>query len=85
VQISHHGINKQLQKGMSIGKFLEKVQQEFKELSRVSVENLMFVKEDLIIPHVCTPITQITLSKSQQNNIFSIDWLHLLIVDLPSI
>eukprot|EP01028_Stygiella_incarcerata_P004702 TRINITY_DN2045_c0_g1_i1.p1 TRINITY_DN2045_c0_g1~~TRINITY_DN2045_c0_g1_i1.p1 ORF type:complete len:341 (-),score=126.55 TRINITY_DN2045_c0_g1_i1:84-1106(-) len=46
-----HRRSMELQKGMSIGKFLEKVQQEFKELSRVSVENLMFVKEDLIIPH----------------------------------
>jgi len=39
-----------LKKGTSIEQFLEQVRQEFKELRGVSVENLLFVKEDLIIP-----------------------------------
>eukprot|EP00761_Pharyngomonas_kirbyi_P014319 gb/GECH01014349.1/.p1 GENE.gb/GECH01014349.1/~~gb/GECH01014349.1/.p1 ORF type:complete len:321 (+),score=120.23 gb/GECH01014349.1/:1-963(+) len=37
-------------KGTSIQKFLQLVQQEFKELQRTSVDNLLFVKEDVIIP-----------------------------------
>lgn len=41
-----------VKKGTNIDKFLELVRQEFKELRGVSVENLIFVKEDLIIPHV---------------------------------
>lgn len=44
-----------VQKGFSIGKFLEAVRQdlvqEFPELRGVSTENLLYVKEDLIIPH----------------------------------
>ena len=40
-------------KGTSIDRFLVNVREEFKELRAVSVENLLFVKEDLIIPHVC--------------------------------
>lgn len=44
-----------LKKGTSIGKFLEAVKQdlgpEFKELRGVTSDNLMYVKEDLIIPH----------------------------------
>ncbi len=31
--------------------FLYKVQQDWKELKRISVGDLMFVKEDIIIPH----------------------------------
>jgi len=38
-------------KGTTIEQFLELVRQEFKELRGVSAENLLFVKEDLIIPH----------------------------------
>lgn len=37
-------------KGTTISQFLSMVQQEFKELRAVSVDNLLFVKEDLIIP-----------------------------------
>ncbi|KAF9013985.1 XAP5, circadian clock regulator-domain-containing protein [Cyathus striatus] len=37
-------------KGDTIGTFLEKCRQQFSELRGVSVDNLMYVKEDLIIP-----------------------------------
>ncbi|CAJ0748038.1 7744_t:CDS:2, partial [Entrophospora sp. SA101] len=36
----------------SISAFLEKCRQQFHELRGVSVDNLLYVKEDLIIPHV---------------------------------
>ncbi|KAH7340764.1 XAP5-domain-containing protein [Rhizoctonia solani] len=38
-------------KGDDIASFLEKCRQQFPELRGVSVDNLMYVKEDLIIPH----------------------------------
>ncbi|KAI0637024.1 XAP5-domain-containing protein [Trametes polyzona] len=38
-------------KGDSISTFLEKCRQQFPELRGISVDNLMYVKEDLIIPH----------------------------------
>lgn len=38
-------------KGDTIANFLEKCRQQFPELRGVSVDNLMYVKEDLIIPH----------------------------------
>lgn len=38
-------------KGDSIATFLEKCRQQFPEMRGVSVDNLMYVKEDLIIPH----------------------------------
>ncbi|KAL0478213.1 circadian clock regulator protein [Acrasis kona] len=38
-------------KGTSVEGFLYKVQQDWKELKRISVGDLMFVKEDIIIPH----------------------------------
>lgn len=45
-----------MRKGDSIGEFLRAVQQqlapEFREVRTTSVENLLYVKEDLIIPHV---------------------------------
>lgn len=45
----------QVCKGDSIGEFLRAVQQqlapEFREVRTTSVENLLYVKEDLIIPH----------------------------------
>lgn len=45
----------QLRKGDTIGEFLRAVQQqlapEFREIRTTSVENLLYVKEDLIIPH----------------------------------
>ncbi|KAJ3725794.1 XAP5, circadian clock regulator-domain-containing protein [Lentinula raphanica] len=40
-------------KGDSISTFLDKCRQQFPELRGVNVDNLMYVKEDLIIPHVC--------------------------------
>lgn len=46
----------QVRKGDKIGDFLRAVQQqlapEFREVRTTSVENLLYVKEDLIIPHV---------------------------------
>ncbi|KAF8406571.1 hypothetical protein HHK36_008659 [Tetracentron sinense] len=45
----------QVRKGDAIGDFLRSVQQqlapEFREIRTTSVENLLYVKEDLIIPH----------------------------------
>ncbi|XP_073124007.1 protein XAP5 CIRCADIAN TIMEKEEPER [Henckelia pumila] len=45
----------QVRKGDTIGEFLRSVQQqlapEFREVRTTSVENLLYVKEDLIIPH----------------------------------
>ncbi|WRT69697.1 uncharacterized protein IL334_006687 [Kwoniella shivajii] len=38
-------------KGDDIGTFLNKCRQQFPELRGTSVENLMYIKEDLIIPH----------------------------------
>ncbi|GAA5979345.1 hypothetical protein JCM10908_002889 [Rhodotorula pacifica] len=38
-------------KGDTIAQFLEKCRQQFPELRAVSVDNLMYIKEDLIIPH----------------------------------
>lgn len=42
-----------IKKGATIEEFLELVRHEFKELRGVSPEHMLFVKEDLIIPHVC--------------------------------
>lgn len=39
-------------KGDDIAVFLEKCRQQFPELRGTSVDNLMYIKEDLIIPHV---------------------------------
>ncbi|GAA5973690.1 hypothetical protein JCM11641_005082 [Rhodosporidiobolus odoratus] len=38
-------------KGDSIAQFLDKCRQQFPELRAISVDNLMYIKEDLIIPH----------------------------------
>ncbi|KAG1756638.1 XAP5, circadian clock regulator-domain-containing protein [Suillus paluster] len=38
-------------KGDTVSSFLEKCRQQFPELRGVSVDNLMYIKEDLIIPH----------------------------------
>jgi hypothetical protein len=46
----------QVKKGITIEKFLGIVQREFHDLRGVSVESLMFIKEDLIIPHVSLAI-----------------------------
>lgn len=47
----------QTKKGATIGKFMEAVKaqllDEFKELRSISSEDLLYVKEDLIIPQVC--------------------------------
>jgi len=38
-------------KGSSVGRFLDVVKQECKELRGVSVDSLMFIKDDYILPH----------------------------------
>ena len=49
----------QVRKGDSIGEFLRSVQQqlatEFREVRTSAVENMIYIKEDLIIPHVHIP------------------------------
>ncbi|KAF0974536.1 hypothetical protein FDP41_006568 [Naegleria fowleri] len=40
-----------VKKGTTVESFLYKVQQEWQELKRISVSDLMYIKEDLIIPH----------------------------------
>ncbi|CEQ39065.1 SPOSA6832_00554 [Sporobolomyces salmonicolor] len=41
----------QCKKGDTIAQFLEKCRQQFPELRSISVDNMMYIKEDLIIPH----------------------------------
>lgn len=46
----------QILRGMTVGEFLEmarrELEKEFIELRTVPTDNLMYVKEDLILPHV---------------------------------
>lgn len=48
---SGHRKSVMCKKGDSISSFLDKCRQQFPELRGVSVDNLMYIKEDLIIPH----------------------------------
>ncbi|WWC73693.1 uncharacterized protein I206_107665 [Kwoniella pini CBS 10737] len=48
---SGHRKSVECMKGDDIGTFLNKCRQQFPELRGTSVENLMYIKEDLIIPH----------------------------------
>ncbi|KAF8744713.1 XAP5, circadian clock regulator, partial [Rhizoctonia solani] len=48
---SGHRKSVMCKKGDDIASFLEKCRQQFPELRGVSVDNLMYIKEDLIIPH----------------------------------
>lgn len=52
---SGHRREIKLKKGTSIGKFLEQVKQqlsqEFSDIRAISPDDLMYIKEDLIIPH----------------------------------
>lgn len=48
---SGHRRSVECKKGESIAQFLEKCRQQFPELRGISVDNLMYIKEDLIIPH----------------------------------
>ncbi|KAH8826982.1 XAP5-domain-containing protein [Flagelloscypha sp. PMI_526] len=48
---SGHRKSVMCKKGDSIAQFLEKCRQQLPELRGVNVDNLMYVKEDLIIPH----------------------------------
>lgn len=41
--------------------FLEKCRQQFPELRAVGVDNLMYVKEDLIMPHVSLLVSHAAL------------------------
>lgn len=45
-------LSQQCKKGDTIGQFLEKCRAQFQELRGTSVDNMMYIKEDLIIPHV---------------------------------
>ncbi|KAL9715298.1 hypothetical protein Ac2012v2_001961 [Leucoagaricus gongylophorus] len=49
---SGHRKSVMCKKGDDIANFLEKCRQQFPELRGISVDNLMYIKEDLIIPHV---------------------------------
>jgi hypothetical protein len=48
----------QVRKGNSIREFLQKcldvLRKEFPELRTIGVDSLLYIKEDLIIPHVCS-------------------------------
>ncbi|KAF8319309.1 XAP5-domain-containing protein [Clavulina sp. PMI_390] len=48
---SGHRMSVKCKKGDDIGTFLEKCRQQVPELRSVSVDNIMYIKEDLIIPH----------------------------------
>ncbi|KAF8940220.1 XAP5, circadian clock regulator-domain-containing protein [Dissophora ornata] len=48
---SGHRKEVECKKGDTIAQFLEKCRQQFQQLRGVSIDNLMYVKEDLIIPH----------------------------------
>ncbi|TFK30143.1 XAP5-domain-containing protein [Coprinopsis marcescibilis] len=48
---SGHRKSVMCKKGDTVSGFLEKCRQQFSELRGVSVDNLMYIKEDLIIPH----------------------------------
>eukprot|EP01102_Stenamoeba_stenopodia_P000736 TRINITY_DN10682_c0_g1_i1.p1 TRINITY_DN10682_c0_g1~~TRINITY_DN10682_c0_g1_i1.p1 ORF type:complete len:353 (-),score=107.12 TRINITY_DN10682_c0_g1_i1:28-1086(-) len=61
-------------KGVSIGKFLEMVRNEFKELRSVSVDNLLFIKEDLIIPqHISFYDLIVTKARGKSGPLFNWD------------
>jgi protein FAM50 len=42
----------QCKKGDSIQQFLDACRQQFPQLRGVNTDNLLYIKEDLIIPHV---------------------------------
>ncbi|KAF8983274.1 hypothetical protein CPC16_000918 [Podila verticillata] len=48
---SGHRKEVECRKGDTIAQFLEKCRQQFQQLRGVSIDNMMYVKEDLIIPH----------------------------------
>ncbi|CCA73167.1 related to xap-5 protein [Serendipita indica DSM 11827] len=48
---SGHRKSVKVKKGDKISTFLEKARQQFPELRGINVDNLMYIKEDLIIPH----------------------------------
>lgn len=48
---SGHRRTLEVEKGTTVEKFLELVRQDWRELRGVSIDSLLFVKEDLIVPH----------------------------------
>lgn len=69
----HRGMVR-VKKGTTIRGFLLQVQQQWKELKRFSVEDLMYVKEDLIIPHNYTFYDFIvTKARGKSGPLFSFD------------
>ena len=61
-------------KGDTISKFLEKTKSLFKELKNVSVDSLMFVKEDLILPqHFSFYDLIVTKARGKSGPLFSFD------------
>jgi len=58
-------VRSQCKKGDSIAQFLDKCRAQFPELRAISVDNLMYIKEDLIIPHVRPPLILSTQSSSR--------------------
>ncbi|KXS11489.1 XAP5-domain-containing protein [Gonapodya prolifera JEL478] len=71
---SGHRKGVECKKGDSIAQFLEKVRQQWHQLRGVNVDNLMFIKEDLIIPHHYT-FYDFILNKSRGKSgpLFSFD------------
>ncbi len=63
-----------VKKGTTIETFLYKVQQEWKDLKRIGMENLLFVKEDFIIPHHYSFYDLILMhAKGRTGNLFDFD------------
>eukprot|EP00668_Euglena_longa_P029445 GGOE01036793.1.p1 GENE.GGOE01036793.1~~GGOE01036793.1.p1 ORF type:complete len:337 (-),score=133.43 GGOE01036793.1:176-1186(-) len=61
-------------KGWTIEQFLREVQKSFKELARLSTSSLMYVKEDLIIPHHYTFYDLIIMqARGKSGPLFSFD------------
>ncbi|KAK4702847.1 protein FAM50, partial [Phenoliferia sp. Uapishka_3] len=60
-------------KGDTIAMFLEKCRQQFPELRSVSVDNLMYIKEDLIIPHSAADDFIINKYRGKSGPMFNFD------------
>lgn len=64
---SGHRKSVECKKGDSIAVFLERVRQQWPELRGTNVDNMMFIKEDLIIPHVGLFLSDDLPSRSDQS------------------
>jgi protein FAM50 len=51
-KVQYISLSVQVRKGLTIAQFMDRVKQDWKELKGVGVDNLMFVKDNLIVPHV---------------------------------